>query len=88
MSNEVCYDYNCKANLGNRITNICELPLTLTAADVAKVLGISKQNAYSLCHSKGFPCKQIGKRLIIPKPAFTKWMENPFVFESEEKLHG
>lgn len=83
MSNEVCYDNSCKTNLENRITDVCELPLTLTVADVAKVLGISKQNAYSLCHNKEFPCKQIGKRLIIPRPAFEMWMKNPFIFERE-----
>lgn len=88
MLNEVCYDNSCKSNLENTITDICELPLTLTVADVASVLGISKQNAYYLCHSKGFPCIQVGKRLVIPKPAFTKWMENPFVFEREGKLNG
>lgn len=80
---EESYNDACKLNFENRITNFCELPLTLTVADVAKVLGVSKQNAYGLCHSKGFPCVQVGKRLVIPKPAFEKWMDNPFVFESE-----
>ena len=83
-----CYNYTVKVNLENKITNFCELPLTLTVADVARVLGVSKQNASRLCHSKGFPCIQVGKRLIIPRPAFEKWMQNPFIFESEEKLHG
>jgi excisionase family DNA binding protein len=88
MLNEVCYNEIGKVNLENRITNICELPLTLSVADISKVLGISKHNAYCLCHNKGFPCIQVGKRLVIPRPAFERWMENPFIFESEEKLDG
>lgn len=88
MLNEMCYTNLSKPNLENRIANICELPLTLSVADIAKVLGISKHNAYCLCRNKGFPCIQVGKRLVIPRPAFEKWMENPFIFESEGKLHG
>jgi excisionase family DNA binding protein len=79
-----CYNSECKKNLENRITDLSELPLTLTVADVAEVLGISKQNAYSLCHRKGFPSITIGKRLLIPRPAFEKWMNNPYI-ESEVK---
>lgn len=54
-----------------------ELPLSLTVEMVAEVLGVSKNTAYSLCHSKGFPAVQIGRRIIIPKLAFIKWLENP-----------
>ena len=62
----------------DNITNIENLPLNLKVSDVARVLGISKNSAYDLCHSKGFPCIRVGKRrLIIPRPAFQKWLENP-----------
>ena len=47
-------------NLENRITNIEELPLSLTAKDIAKVLGISLEHAYKLIHRKEFPSVQIG----------------------------
>lgn len=57
--------------------NIDELPLSLTVMDVARILGLSKTNAYCLCNSKGFPCIRAGRRMIIPKTAFAKWMENP-----------
>ena len=65
-------------NIDN-INNFSELPLTLNVSNIAKILGISKQNAYSLCHNKNFPCVIIGRRMIIPKLAFIKWMENPSV---------
>lgn len=54
-----------------------ELPLSLTVEDVSRVLGIGKQNAYELCHSEGFPSVIIGRRIIVPKLAFIRWMENP-----------
>lgn len=68
-------------DIENRITKIEDLPLSLTAKDIAKVLGLSLEHAYRLIHSKEFPSIQIGKRLVVPKPAFAKWMENPFYHE-------
>ena len=65
-----------------KITNVDELPLCLSVSDLAKALGIGKPNAYELCHSKNFPSVIIGKRIVIPKLAFVKWMENP---NAEEK---
>ena len=54
-----------------------ELPLALDVSDVSRVLGIGKANAYELCHSNNFPAVIVGRRIIIPKPAFIKWLENP-----------
>lgn len=52
-----------------------ELPITLNVQDVATVLGISRVNAYNLCHSEGFPAIRIGKRILIPKQRFLGWLE-------------
>jgi len=54
-----------------------ELPLSMTVDDVGSVMGLSRNKAYELCHTKGFPCVAVGKRMIIPKLAFIKWMESP-----------
>lgn len=72
-----CYNIGEAAHLDKRINSIDELPLTLTVEEVAAILGICKANAYSLCHSKDFPAIKVGKRLVIPRPAFLLWMENP-----------
>lgn len=80
---EKCYNSVYNLDIDKPIKT-CELPLTLTVDDIAKALGISKQNAYILCHRKSFPCVQVGKRLVIPRAAFEKWLENPFIFESED----
>ncbi len=64
-------------NLENKITSIDQLPLILTVSDTSRIFGICKQNAYDLCHSKGFPSFTIGKRIINPKLAFIEWLKNP-----------
>ena len=58
-------------------TTIEELPLSLDVNAISKTLNISKGKAYELCHSKGFPAIIIGKKIIVTKLAFIKWMENP-----------
>ncbi len=47
----------------------------LNAEMVAKVLGISISGAYELMHDKNFPSMRIGKRFIIPKDHFKKWID-------------
>jgi excisionase family DNA binding protein len=55
-----------------------ELPFHLSVGDIAAILGMSMNKAYELCHSKEFPCIKVGKRkMIIPKPAFINWLNNP-----------
>ena len=56
-------------------TSMEQLPITLSANQVAQVLGISRANAYTLMHSKGFPTVQIGKRMVVPKNKLIEWME-------------
>ena len=51
-----------------------QLPVTLCADEVAKVLGISRANAYNLMRSKGFPVVKIGKRRMVTKHDLLKWM--------------
>lgn len=51
------------------------LPLQLTAMDVARFLGVSRTTAYKLVHSEGFPAVHFPgvKRLIVPKKLFLDW---------------
>lgn len=52
-----------------------DLPLTLTVPEVAKILGISRAGAYELVHSTGFPRINIGKRILVPRDKFIRWIE-------------
>lgn len=56
-------------------TSLEQLPLALSAEDVAQVLGISRANAYTLMHSKGFPTIKIGKRMTVPKDKLIAWID-------------
>ena len=56
-------------------TSLEQLPLALSADDVAQVLGISRANAYTLMHSKGFPTIKIGKRMTVPKDKLIEWID-------------
>lgn len=55
--------------------NYDELPLFLNAKTVAKVLGVSPSSGYELMHGKDFPALCIGSRIVVPKDAFIKWVE-------------
>ena len=58
-----------------RFTSFEQLPITLSAEDVAQVLGISRANTYMLMHSDDFPTIRIGKRMVVPKDKLIAWME-------------
>ena len=56
-------------------TSYDQLPLALRAEDVAQVLGISRAGAYALFRAEGFPCIHIGKRMIVQRDAFLRWLD-------------
>ena len=43
--------------------------------DVEQILGVSHNTAYKLIKLKGFPSIQIGRKIIVPKDEFDKWVE-------------
>lgn len=52
--------------------NYGELPLFLNAATVAKA---APSSSYELMHEKDFPTLRIGNRIVVPKEAFIRWVE-------------
>ena len=52
-----------------------ELPLFLNADTVAKTLGISPASGYELLREEGFPSLRIGKRIVVPKEQFIRWVD-------------
>jgi hypothetical protein len=61
-----------------KYTSLAQLPLALTAMDIAAILGISKYNAYCLMRSEGFPMMRMGRRLLVQKKQFIEWMDENF----------
>lgn len=56
--------------------NIADMPSVMTVLDVAEVLGISRNSAYDLVRSKGFPKVTVGKMYRIPKVRFEQWLNS------------
>ena len=52
------------------------LPFTLNAQQVADVLSIARNSAYTLMHSEGFPTIHIGKRLLVPRDKLLQWIDH------------
>ena len=53
-----------------------ELPLVLTPIDIAAVLGISRNTAYEVIHSKGFPAFRVGKQYRVSRERFLTWLDS------------
>lgn len=51
-----------------------QLPLALSAADIALLLGVSKAQVYALMHANIIPTLRIGKRMTSPRDLFLEWM--------------
>jgi len=57
------------------LTSFEQLPLVLSVADVAGVMGVSKPIAYDMVHRSGFPSIRVSdKRIVIPRDSFRDWM--------------
>lgn len=51
--------------------------LTLSVEEAAKVLGIGRNLCYEKCKTKEIPSIRIGKRLLVPKKALARLLEEP-----------
>ncbi len=58
--------------------NTEEIPVTFGAAELSSILGISRNKAYELIHTAGFPKYRIGRKIIISKKHFLEWMDRQF----------
>ena len=52
-----------------------ELPIVLSATELAAALCISRSGAYSLLKNEDFPTVKVGNRVMVSKAAFIKWLE-------------
>lgn len=47
-----------------------------TVAEIQDMLGIGKNQAYSLIKRQEFPARKCGKKLLIPKVGFDAWLSS------------
>jgi excisionase family DNA binding protein len=50
--------------------------LTMTVEEAACALGINRNSAYEAARNGELPAIRIGRRLLVPKAAFAKMLEN------------
>ena len=48
--------------------------LAYSVPEMAKMLGISRNGAYNLVKSAGFPAIALGRRVLIPVDALQSWL--------------
>lgn len=64
-----------------------DYPAILKIKDIANILQVSEPKAREIVYSQGFPIinrKLTGKRLLIPKQGFIKWIQDQYQYENKE----
>ena len=54
---------------------VTESRACMSVADVADEMGVSRATVYDLARRADFPAIHLGKRIIVPRSAFYKWLE-------------
>lgn len=65
-----------------------DLPLTLSAAHLTEILGISQGTVYSLMKQPDFPLIQFGKRMLVSRERFFEWLERRTQHLEEDGTYG
>ena len=50
-------------------------PVVYNVPEIAALLDVNVVTAYELAKRKGFPAVRIGRRIIVPKQAFHRWLD-------------
>lgn len=65
-----------KPEFSQEATTRLQGKLTLTVPEMGKLLGVSRPTAYDLANRADFPTLKVGRRLLIPRAALQKWIED------------
>ncbi|MCL2301389.1 MAG: helix-turn-helix domain-containing protein [Firmicutes bacterium] len=58
-----------------------DIPATFGPAELAGIMGISRNKAYDLANAPDFPKLRIGRRIVISKKHFTAWLDEKMQVE-------
>lgn len=59
----------------NAEQNSQDLPLVLTVADVASILGIGRHAAYTLIASGKLPCIRVGRLIRVSRDSLMRYLQ-------------
>lgn len=48
----------------------------MTVPEIQEALGIGRNAAYNLINRQDFPTIRIGRKVIVPRDAFLRWLED------------
>ncbi len=60
--------------LKKKVKSFDDLPVIMTVADIQSIMRVSIANAYKIMASENFPKMKVGKRVLVEKSAFIKWL--------------
>ena len=64
-----------------------ENKLTYSVTEIAELLGIGRSKAYELVRSGTIPSLRLGRRIVIPKLALSRFLEEGALKNSVEDEH-
>ena len=57
--------------------NFDDMPACLNISEVAQIMRVSTPVVYAMVHRDDFPAVKVGgKRYVVPKDRFIRWLEN------------
>ena len=59
-----------------KINSFDELPVVLTVDDVSTTTGLSRVKCYELVNSDRLAVIRVGRRILIPKSSFIRFLES------------
>lgn len=51
-----------------------EPPTTMTVPEVGEAIGVSRNLAYQLARDGVIPSLRLGRRIVVPRVAFERWL--------------
>lgn len=75
-------------NFKTRIDQSEQTRLAFSVEELTKVLPISRQTAYNLVHTEGFPLVRIGQRLLVPKAGLEHWLAEQTALTAQGDRYG
>ena len=58
--------------------------MTLTVAEAAQALQLSKPTVYALCQRPDFPAVRVGKKVLIPIDRLQEWLRSESSMEKND----
>ncbi len=59
----------------SKVVDWSKLPVILTSRHMEDIVGLSRVGTLNLMKRKDFPSIRIGRRIVVPRDALLRWLE-------------